>query len=117
DMRTGWMWGTAVLILAHGSIAPVAAQSPTPTPTPTDRDKPSVRREPGRTTFEFSEGSLSISNRMQFRWTQEMPEETLGGGGGGGLVPSAPAVGDRGSFRIRRAKTELTGFIWDKSLT
>jgi hypothetical protein len=109
------MWGTAAALLI-GATPPLAAQSATPTPTP-ESGKPTLRREAGKTTFEFADGSLTISNRMQFRWTQEMPEQTLGGGGGGGLVPTAPPIGDRGSFRIRRAKTELTGWLWDKTLT
>jgi phosphate-selective porin len=79
-------------------------------------DKPSFRREDGKTIFEFSGGSLSISNRIQFRWTEDMPDNALGGSSSDSLVPAAPLTGDRGSFRIRRAKTELTGWIWDKDL-
>jgi phosphate-selective porin OprO/OprP len=113
-MRAWWMWGTAAA-LSLGPALHGGAQTPTPTPA-ADDGKVSLRREDGKTTLEFSEGSLTISNRMQFRWTQEMPEETLGGGSGGGLVPAAPPTGDRGSFRIRRAKTELTGWLWSKDL-
>ena len=108
------MWIATVWLGAAVSASGAA----TPTPTP-DKDTagPSFRREDGKTTFEFSEGSLTISNRIQFRWTQEMPDQALAGGGEGSLIPSAPPVGDRGSFRIRRAKTELTGWLWSKSLT
>jgi phosphate-selective porin OprO and OprP len=114
-MRARWMWG-ALASLWVGSVFPAAAaQAPTPTPDK-ESGKPAFRREDGKTILEFSEGSLVISNRVQFRWTQEMPGETTGGGSGG-LVPSAPASGDKGSFRIRRAKTELTGWLWSKDLT
>jgi phosphate-selective porin OprO and OprP len=118
-MRARTIWGGLAVAVWLGIALPVAAQ-PTPTPTPTSpadgTSRPSIRREDGKTTLEFSEGSLTISSRMQLRWTQEMPESTVGGGSGG-LVPSAPAVGDRGSFRIRRAKTELEGWLWNKNLT
>jgi phosphate-selective porin OprO and OprP len=81
-----------------------------------EEEKPKIRHEGGKTTLEFKEGSLSISNRAQLRFTHEWPD-TATGGGSGGLVPSAPVRGDRGSFRIRRAKTEITGWMWNEHLT
>jgi len=118
-MRARWMWG-ALASLWLGSMSPAfAAAAAAPAPDKDkdkDAGKPAFRREDGKTVFEFDDGSLVISNRIQFRWTQEMPGETTGGGSGG-LVPSAPPSGDRGSFRIRRAKTELTGWLWSKDLT
>lgn len=64
----------------------------------------------GHTLFDTPGGSLRILNRGQFRFTHESPDEgeRLGGG--------EPGEG-RGTFRIRRAKTELTGWIWHKDLT
>lgn len=55
----------------------------------------------GKTTIKSKSAELSISNRVQIRYTQEMPE-----------------VGDDvGSFRIRRAKTKFEGWVYDKNLT
>ncbi|HEX9671083.1 MAG TPA: porin [Thermoanaerobaculia bacterium] len=55
----------------------------------------------GKTTIEHKLGTLGISNRLQVRFTQEMPE-----------------VGDDvGSFRIRRMKTKFDGWVYDKDLT
>jgi phosphate-selective porin OprO/OprP len=119
-MRGRWMWSGLVAALVVGSALPAAAQAAdTPADKAKDKDgaKPAFRREDGKTTFEFGDGSLSISNRLQFRWTEEMPDEPTSGGSGTSLVPTSPPIGDRGSFRIRRAKTELTGWIWKKELT
>jgi len=55
----------------------------------------------GKTTIEHKLGTLGLSNRLQVRFTQEMPE-----------------VGDDvGSFRIRRMKTKFDGWVYDKDLT
>lgn len=55
----------------------------------------------GKTSIESKSAKLDISNRVQIRWTNEMPE-----------------VGDdRGSFRIRRAKTKFEGWAYTKDLT
>lgn len=55
----------------------------------------------GKTTIETKSFKLDLSNRVQIRYTQEMPE-----------------VGDDvGSFRIRRAKTKFEGWAYDKNLT
>lgn len=55
----------------------------------------------GKTSIESKSAKLEISNRVQIRFTNEMPE-----------------VGDdRGSFRIRRAKTKFEGWAYTKDLT
>ena len=55
----------------------------------------------GKTSIESKSAKLDISNRVQIRWTNEMPE-----------------VGDdRGSFRIRRAKTKFEGWVYSKDLS
>ena len=110
-MRARWMQVGLAAGLALGAALTEGVEATE------EKPKPSFRREDGKTTFEFEGGSLTISNRMQFRWTQEMLDQHLSGGGGGSLVPSSPPVGDRGSFRIRRAKTELTGWAFTKELT
>ncbi len=54
----------------------------------------------GKTTIETKTFKLDLSNRVQIRFTQEMPE-----------------VGDDvGSFRIRRAKTKFEGWAYTKNL-
>jgi hypothetical protein len=71
-----------------------------PTPKP---PKPAftVGWKDGKTTIETKSARLDISNRLQVRFTQEMPE-----------------VGDDvGSFRIRRMKTKFEGWAYDKNLT
>ena len=71
-----------------------------PTPKP---EKPAftVGWKDGKTSIESKSAKLDISNRVQIRWTHEMPE-----------------VGDdRGSFRIRRAKTKFEGWAYTKDLT
>ncbi len=71
-----------------------------PTPKP---EKPAftVGWKDGKTSIESKSAKLDISNRVQVRFTNEQPE-----------------VGDdRGSFRIRRAKTKFEGWAYDKNLT
>ncbi|HSK78384.1 MAG TPA: porin [Thermoanaerobaculia bacterium] len=55
----------------------------------------------GKTTIGFKNGQLVLSNRVQLRFTEQMPE-----------------VGDdKGSFRVRRAKTKFEGWAYTKDLT
>lgn len=71
-----------------------------PTPKPASPAY-SVSWKDGKTSIETKSGRLDISNRVQIRFTEEMPE-----------------VGDgRGSFRIRRAKTKFEGWVYSKDLT
>lgn len=73
-----------------------------------DRPTPKPEKPPftlgwkdGKTSIETRSGKLDISNRVQIRFTQELPEEG----------------DDVGSFRIRRAKTKFEGWVYDKALT
>lgn len=57
----------------------------------------------GGTTFAFPQAQLKLVNRLQYRWTQDNysdPEDT-----------------DNGAFRIRRFKTQLTGWAYTPDLT
>ena len=75
-----------------------AYERPTPKPATIPFD---VSWKDGKTTIKSKNAQLSMSNRVQIRWTQEMPE-----------------VGeDVGSFRIRRAKTKFEGWVYTKDLT
>lgn len=55
----------------------------------------------GKTTIESKQARIDISNRLQVRFTQEMPE----------------TGDDVGSFRIRRMKTKFEGWVYNKNLT
>lgn len=65
----------------------------------------------GHTLVDSERGSLTIVNRAQFRFTHELPDDEVQLTG-----TDAPGEG-KGAFRIRRAKTELTGWVWRKNLT
>jgi hypothetical protein len=61
----------------------------------------------GKTRMTLDGFYLEMSNRVQVRYTQEDPSDNLAVGTPGGLV-----TGDgRGSFRIRRAKFKLEGYM------
>lgn len=64
-----------------------------------------------RKLWEGDDGALYILNRAQFRWTDDMPDDTVHISGTSGPGKS------KGFFRIRRAKTQLTGWVWKKELT
>lgn len=71
-----------------------------PTPVP---EKPAftIGWKDGKTSIQSKSARLDVSNRVQVRFTQEMPE-----------------VGDDvGSFRLRRAKTKFEGWAYTKDLT
>lgn len=71
-------------------------------PTPKPPEPPfSIAWKDGKTTILSKNAALVISNRVQVRFTQEMPEQG----------------DDVGSFRIRRAKTKFEGWVYDKDLT
>jgi phosphate-selective porin OprO/OprP len=55
----------------------------------------------GKTTLTFKGGALGISNRLQARFTEQLPE----------------AGDDRGSFRVRRMKTKFDGWVHDQDLS
>ncbi len=60
----------------------------------------------GKTRISTDFAYLEISNRVQVRYTQEMPDDTI-------TLPGTGGPGDtKGSFRIRRAKFKLEGWFW-----
>lgn len=70
-------------------------------PTPSTTPAFTVGWKDGKTTITSRQAELILSNRLQVRFTQEMPE-----------------VGDDvGSFRIRRMKTKFEGWAYTKDLT
>jgi hypothetical protein len=80
----------------HG-IAEVVPDPPSPTQSIVWRD--------GKTRITLDNAYLEMSSRVQVRFTDEIPDErtTLAGTGGPGE--------QRGSFRIRRAKFKLEGWM------
>jgi hypothetical protein len=103
---------------------PAPSARPSPAPTPRPSPSPGVTAEEGNPTasvagrggsghvlWEGDGGSVALLNRVQFRWTHEMPDDRL-------QLPGTASPGSsKGSFRIRRAKTELTGWVWRRELT
>jgi hypothetical protein len=59
----------------------------------------------GKTRITTDNAYLEISSRVQVRFTEELPDDTT-------QLAGTPAAGDpRGSFRIRRAKFKLEGWM------
>jgi phosphate-selective porin OprO/OprP len=135
-MTSAWWVGAALsVVLATGSAAPaVSAEEAAPVPAPAPAASPSPSPSPspaspvtvdegsaasavsgrggvGHTLWEGEGGSVALLNRAQFRWTNEMPNDSL-------QLPGTTSPGSsKGSFRIRRAKTELTGWVYRRELT
>lgn len=75
------------------------------------KPKMEVSWKDGKTTIATDKAELNISNRVQVRWTQEMPDDSI-------QLAGTEAQGDsKGSFRIRRAKFKLDGWFYKKELT
>jgi phosphate-selective porin OprO/OprP len=65
----------------------------------------------GRTRLQSKNALLELHNRAEFRWTQSDPDDDF-------QLPGTAEPGDaKGSFRVRRAKTELAGWFWVPELT
>jgi phosphate-selective porin OprO/OprP len=63
----------------------------------------SVSWKEGRTTLRFPSAELVLSNRLQYRWTD--------------TTNSDPEKEENGAFRVRRFKTQITGWAYTKDLT
>lgn len=60
----------------------------------------------GKTRITTDQAYLEISNRVQVRYTHELPDDAV-------TLPGTAGPGDPvGSFRIRRAKFKLEGWLW-----
>ncbi len=75
------------------------------------KPKMEVSWKDGKTTIATDKAQLSISNRVQVRFTQEMPDDSVK------LAGTESAGDSKGSFRIRRAKTKFEGWFYKKQLT
>lgn len=115
--RQVWAFTSAFVLCVL--VSPLAAEdeatpaAPVPPPEeqkPTSTETVPLTPEP-RKLFESEEGAIRLLNRVQFRWTDTFPDDEI-------QLSGTPNPGDsKGSFRIRRAKTELTGWVWKKELT
>ena len=80
-------------------------------PTAGGKHEPTITWRDGRTRLRAEHASLDLSNRVQFRFTEQLPDPTVQ------LAGTAASGDDLGSFWIRRAKTQLRGWIWNPHLT
>jgi hypothetical protein len=90
------------------SFAPAAAAAQDK---PDDATKSTVRWEDGATVLELENFRIALSNRVQFRFTLQDPDDSMR------LAGTAAAGDPQSSFRIRRAKQQLEGWFWQKELT
>jgi phosphate-selective porin OprO/OprP len=65
----------------------------------------------GKTRITTDNAYLEISNRLQLRYTHELPDDSI-------QLPGTETKGDsKGSFRIRRAKLKSEGWIFNQYIT
>jgi phosphate-selective porin OprO/OprP len=93
-----------VLAIAAAAARPAVAQGNGAEAAP---EPPPARVEwrDGKTRITAGSAYLEISNRLQLRYTHEFPDEAVSLSG---LDPGQ----SRGSFRVRRAKFKLEGWVW-----
>jgi hypothetical protein len=73
--------------------------------------KANISYKDGQLTAEFDKAQVTFTNRLQLRFTQQMPDETV-------QLPGTAAKGDsKGSFRIRRYEPQFSGWLYTKDLT
>lgn len=86
----------------HGISEPVERPQP-----PTQR----VEWRDGKTRITTDNAYLEMSNRIQVRYTHELPPDSI-------QLPGTSGPGEsKGSFRIRRAKFKLEGWIYKPWMT
>jgi len=119
-LLSGFLGATAAVAGAEGqdkpNPAPSASPSPAPPPTTAEEGNPAAAATAGRggsghLLWEGEGGSVFLLNRAQVRWTDEVPDAPF-------QLPGTAGPGvSKGTFRIRRAKTELTGWVYRRELT
>jgi phosphate-selective porin len=101
---------TALTLVLAALAVPAAPGDPAPSEEGEEAAKTRVYWKDGKTVLEAEKVHITLSNRVQFRLTQEFPDDQT-------RLPGTASPGDsRGSFRIRRAKTTLEGWLWRKEL-
>ena len=105
---------TTAKVVAASEAAAAATPTPTPTPAPTDPTAPAsakIVHSDGATRLTLDNAEIAFSNRLQFRFIDEIPDSN-------DRLPGTTAAGQsKPSFRIRRAKTSFEGWFWKKELT
>jgi hypothetical protein len=89
------------------TAGPLVAQVAEPRPAPVQK----VEWKDGKTRFTLGDSFyLELGSKVQFRYTHELPDDAV-------QLPGTAAPGDdKGSFRIRRAKLKLEGFVYKPAL-
>lgn len=78
---------------------------------PTASHGATVTWKDNKTSLRSDHVALDLSNRVQFRFTDQFPDQRE-------QLAGTPSSGDSiGSFRIRRAKTKIEGWFWKPELT
>ncbi len=73
--------------------------------------KANISYKDGQLTAEFDKAQVTFTNRLQLRFTQQMPDQTV-------QLPGTAAKADsKGSFRIRRYEPQFSGWLYTKDLT
>ncbi len=69
-----------------------------------------VEWKDNRTSLRSEHAALDLVNRVQFRFTDQLPDKSV-------QLSGTPKAGDSlGTFRIRRAKTTIEGWVWKPEL-
>ena len=117
--------GALCLVLvpaAHGQglyLSSRAAPEAAPPVTATDEEQDAaekgggvdIRWEDGKTRIDMDSAGLELSNRIQFGFVYEDPDDSV-------RLPGTSGPGEgKPSFKIRRAKTTLEGWFWKPELT
>src|SRR5262245_20172146 len=90
----------------HGRSGPAPAAPAAPAP-----GGARIYWKDGETVAEFDKAQITLTNRVQFRFTDEMPPDDL-------QLPGTSHPGEsKPSFKIRRAKTQLAGWLYWPELT
>jgi phosphate-selective porin OprO and OprP len=75
----------------------------------------------GKTTITTNFAQMALSNRVQFRYTREMPDKDITTLPNGVPISGTAQPLDKGksrdSFRVRRAKMKLEGWFWKPEFT
>ena len=97
---------TAAKVAAASDGASATAQAD-PLPAPGFK----IVHEDGATILTLDNAQIALSNRLQFRFIDEIPPDNV-------RLPGTTEDGQaKPSFRIRRAKTSLEGWFWKKEIT
>jgi phosphate-selective porin OprO and OprP len=93
----------AVLYEARHPATPAA-------PATEERKGATLTWKDNRTSLRSEHAALDLVNRIQFRFTDQLPDKDV-------QLAGTPTAGDSlGTFRIRRAKTTIEGWFWRPEL-